>query len=355
MSPNRTATRQTRPNEWVLLKKLISECSGEDAVPQFNQPKLSETEVLFLLSNDLLVHQVNRQQTLRLRIERGSVDLRAIDKDSLRQLRSLSIPVKAVGIENQTRIHAKLRKSQYKPKSSQGQEHAMPDPITPAQNEPYSAGQQDAAKSGTPEFTKDWFIQTGMRNLQILLPELKPVRALEIGCFEGQCSHYLAQSMSGNGSCELTCVDTWQGGFDNISVGEDMGEVERRFDHNIALARLAAGPTLEIAKMKGLSHLMLAQLLVDKGENYYDLVYVDGSHESPDVLLDASLGFKLLRSGGYMIFDDYLWSPVFTNIPGGCDPLRTPKLAIDFFVNVFIRQLQIDMRFSGYQLYVRKR
>lgn len=231
----------------------------------------------------------------------------------------------------------------------------MAQPSTPAQSEALGSSSQEALKVDTPEFTKDWFVQTGKRNLENLLPELRPVRALEIGCFEGQCTHYLAQSMSENGPCELACIDTWQGGFDNISVGEDMGEVERRFDRNIGLARQAAGQNLDIIKMKGLSHLMLARLLIEKGENYYDLVYVDGSHESPDVLVDASLGFKLLRSGGYMVFDDYLWSPIFANIPGGCDPLRTPKLAIDSFVNIYIRQLQIDMRFSGYQLYIRKR
>ena len=209
--------------------------------------------------------------------------------------------------------------------------------------------------SETPQFTKDWFIQTGRHNLEVLIPELKPRRVAEIGCFEGLCSFYLATKMSEYGPCELTCIDTWEGGFDNICVGEDMGEVERRFDHNISVAKRRAGNNINIVKLKGLSHLKLAELITEEGEGKYDFIYIDGSHESPDVLLDAVLAFKLLRPGGYLAFDDYLWSPVFENIPGGCDPLRTPKMAIDSFVNIYMRQLQIDTRFLGYQFYVRKR
>ena len=187
------------------------------------------------------------------------------------------------------------------------------------------------------------------------MPELKPKKALEIGSFEGMCSYYLAHQMCSFGMAELICIDTWQGGFDNKEAGEDMDAVEKRFDSNMALAKEELGPKLKFRKEKGYSHQKLAALLVELGDNYFDLVYVDGSHESPDVFVDAAMGFKLLKPGGYMVFDDYLWSPVFRNIPGGYDPIMTPKLAIDAFVNVHIRQLQVDMRFPAYQLYTRKR
>ena len=213
----------------------------------------------------------------------------------------------------------------------------------------------DDAEQRDPEFTNDWFTKTGKQNLDALLPELKPKRALEIGCFEGQCSYYLANAMCRTGKAELVCIDTWEGGFDNKSVGEDMAAVERRFDSNMNLAKKRHGNLLTLTKAKGNSDTKLAELLCDRGKDYFDLIYVDGSHESADVLLDAALGIRLLKPGGYMVFDDYLWSPIFTNIPGGCDLLRTPKLAVDAFVNIYIRQIQIDMRFSGYQFYIRKR
>lgn len=39
----------------------------------------------------------------------------------------------------------------------------------------------------------------------------------------------------------------------------------------------------------------------------YDIVYIDGAHDTLNVLSDALLGWGLLREGGLMIFDDYDW------------------------------------------------
>ena len=81
------------------------------------------------------------------------------------------------------------------------------------------------------------------------------------------------------------------------------------------------------------------------------MVYVDGGHGAPDVLADAVLAFRLLRVGGLMIFDDYLW---------GRDPerpddiLRTPKPAIDAFLNVHWHAMRIVAGKPVYQLYARK-
>jgi len=67
--------------------------------------------------------------------------------------------------------------------------------------------------------------------------------------------------------------------------------------------------------------------------------------------MDAVLSFQLLRVGGVIAFDDYLWSE---DLPNGKDPLRCPKLAIDSFVNVFTRKVDIVSAPLN-QLYVVKR
>ncbi|WP_415440554.1 hypothetical protein, partial [Acetobacter orientalis] len=41
-------------------------------------------------------------------------------------------------------------------------------------------------------------------------------------------------------------------------------------------------------------------------------------------MYDAVLSFKLLRKGGVLIFDDYLWSE---GVEGGNNLLRCPKIA----------------------------
>ena len=40
----------------------------------------------------------------------------------------------------------------------------------------------------------------------------------------------------------------------------------------------------------------------------YDIIYIDGSHATSDVLEDAVLSYRLLKPGGLLIFDDYHWA-----------------------------------------------
>ena len=66
------------------------------------------------------------------------------------------------------------------------------------------------------------------------------------------------------------------------------------------------------------------------------------------VLFDSDIcAFKLLKEGGIMIFDDYLWKGEDGNI------LKTPNIAIDSFVNIFSVKIYI-IRKHLYQLYLIK-
>jgi hypothetical protein len=63
------------------------------------------------------------------------------------------------------------------------------------------------------------------------------------------------------------------------------------------------------------------------------------------------MAFPLLRVGGTMIFDDYLWS---MQRPGAQDVLLMPKPAIDAFMNIYQRKMLIYPGFPLRQLYARK-
>ena len=110
-------------------------------------------------------------------------------------------------------------------------------------------------------------------------------------------------------------------------------------------------PDVVVKKHKKLSHMALAELIVVERQAAFDVLYVDGSHQAPDVLSDAVMGFHLVRAGGLMIFDDYIWS---MEELGKQDLLNMPKSAVDAFVNVFTRKAIVVRNAPVYQLYVTK-
>jgi predicted O-methyltransferase YrrM len=197
------------------------------------------------------------------------------------------------------------------------------------------------------EFTNDWFgyVRPIWKDL---IPQIKPQRILEIGSYEGASACFLINELGGKIPLELHCVDTWQGGVEHEQI--NMAAVERRFLSNTHLAAAGSANPVDLVVHKGLSELILARLLTEGKAGYFDFVYVDGSHQAPDVICDAILGFKLLRVGGVMAFDDYLWAE---NLPTGIDPIRCPKPAIDAFTNLYCRKVRI-LQAPLYQLYVQK-
>lgn len=206
-------------------------------------------------------------------------------------------------------------------------------------------------KSERYQFTNAWF-ETSRSVWDQMLPIIKPTKALEIGSYEGAASCYLIDIISKNGGGELFCVDTWEGGIEHQAGGAaeaSMSDVEKRYEKNIRTALLEA-KNVKLDKIKAYSDIALSSLLAEGKLGYFDFIYVDGSHEAPDVLLDAVLSFKLLRVGGIIAFDDYLWSEP---LPTGVDPIRCPKPAIDAFTNLYCRKLKV-LTAPLYQLYVQK-
>lgn len=199
-------------------------------------------------------------------------------------------------------------------------------------------------------FTNTWFDGTAKKVWEVLLPRIKPVRVLEIGSFEGASACFVMEACKWSSALELHCVDTWAGGREHVAESIDMAEVESRFEHNVAVSRRRSAANVLLHKHKCQSSEALIQLLSTGFKNYFDFIYVDGSHLATDVLSDAVLSYKLLRKGGVLAFDDYLWvDPTERR----ANLLCAPKLAIDSFVNVYFSKVEI-LQAPLYQLYVRK-
>ncbi|MGQ0286591.1 class I SAM-dependent methyltransferase [Pasteurellaceae bacterium 22721_9_1] len=197
-------------------------------------------------------------------------------------------------------------------------------------------------------FSQDWFSHN-IPSLQAVIHFVKPTRILEIGSFEGRSTVFFAEeSLKYQERVQIQCIDTWLGAREH--VGLDMLSVEQRFSHNAKLVTSKL-PNIEILERKGTSHQMMINLLAEGYHNYFDFIYVDGSHEAPDVLFDALLAHRLVRVGGVIAFDDYLWSP---NAPGEDDHYLLVKPAVDHYINTYQRKVQVLQGLPAYQLYAHK-
>lgn len=175
-------------------------------------------------------------------------------------------------------------------------------------------------------FSTDWFsrrIPRWERRLAHLKD--KPIKALEIGSYEGRSAVWLIENILTNPESTLTCVDVWND-----------RDVESRFDHNI----LTTGHSIKVKKTRAESHRALRWMPMD----YYNLIYIDASHEGLNVLEDAVLSFRLLKKHGILIFDDYLWKSEKRNV--------LPKPAIDAFLSMYAHRIKV--LHIGYQAIIRR-
>ena len=86
-----------------------------------------------------------------------------------------------------------------------------------------------------------------------------------------------------------------------------MNSIRAAFDSNISLARQSSFNYFDIEVLSRRSDEALPWLIHAGYKERFDFVYVDGSHQAPDVLVDAVLSALLLRKGGLLVFDDYFW------------------------------------------------
>jgi predicted O-methyltransferase YrrM len=205
----------------------------------------------------------------------------------------------------------------------------------------------EKTKSSDYEYTTDWFSWSPPIWAQIIhqLPRRK--RFLEIGSFEGRSAVWLIENAVEDGG-ELFCVDTWEGGEEHKVQGHDMSAVEQRFHRNVTLALNKAKPkTVKFYSFRDKSANALAGMLATTPDTRepFDFIYIDGSHQAPDVITDACMSWEFLAVGGVMVFDDYGWGEPLP-------PTHKPKLAIDAFIDIYKERLHLIHK--SYQLIIQK-
>lgn len=190
----------------------------------------------------------------------------------------------------------------------------------------------------------DWFSQNipNFTEIKFNLPNRKDI--LEIGSFEGRSSTWLLQNfVEPEGT--LTCIDTFEGSPEHDQMS--LSNIKSNWQHNTELARTDKQVCRLINKK---SYEGVAQL-IQEGKTF-DFIYVDGSHTAPDVLTDACMCAGLLRIGGVILFDDYLWPKTGDHRPSTLTDLKTPKPAVNAFATVYAELMQPVI--SNYQVAFKK-
>jgi len=200
--------------------------------------------------------------------------------------------------------------------------------------------------------SNSWFETGAKRNWDKIIPVTRPKKILEIGSYEGASACYLIDSLGSHQEIEIHCIDAWSGLEAKEEATANMWPscptIESRFDRNLKISTSRSTYPVALHKHKKFSDLALCELFLSGKVGYFDFIYIDGSHYSPDVAFDAILSFKLLKAGGIMAFDDYLYAP------NSFDP-TCPKYGIDFFINLHYKHLTVLPGYSNEQVYIKKR
>ena len=192
----------------------------------------------------------------------------------------------------------------------------------------FCSGEQVEHYKKNYEFTADWFTMRIPKWSEILEPfQGQPnIHYLEIGVAEGRSALWMLENILTHPTARITCLDIFT-----------VKKTYERFLSNLLLS----GFSEKVTMIKGRSQETLRSLPL----NSCDIIYIDGSHTAPDVIVDATLSWALLKKGGVMIFDDYMWE---WKLP----PQDRPKIAIEAFLRIFRNELEV--LHQEYQVIIKK-
>lgn len=162
------------------------------------------------------------------------------------------------------------------------------------------------------------------------------VRGLELGTWRAEFGEWLLDNVLQGDGTRLIMVDTFEGSEEHKLAGLDCSL-------NLRQAR-------ERVERFGNKAIVL-QSTTDKAlrgvlrEDHFDFIYVDAAHDAMNVLRDAVLAFDLLKPGGVMVFDDYLWTSMEQEID-------RPRMAVDAFLSCYARRVEVIG--VGWQVAVKK-
>jgi FkbM family methyltransferase len=151
------------------------------------------------------------------------------------------------------------------------------------------------------KFTNNWFETHETHWNEQLLPLIannQPQQILEVGSFEGRSTCWFLLNAMGHPASTITCVDIWEPNGTNVVPGDEL--VFQTFKNNCH----ATGKANQLIVLRESSATCLPKL----PSSSFSVIYIDGDHSSDGVYIDSMNAFRLIRKGGIILWDDYLWS-----------------------------------------------
>ena len=156
---------------------------------------------------------------------------------------------------------------------------------------------------------------------------------LEIGSFEGASTTWMLDNLMSHPESTLTAVDTFEGSMEHQHEADPahgaykLSSLEARFRANVnRCEQVNKLHVIQSTSDEALIHLRQERAM-------FDLIYIDGSHIALDVLHDAVLCWRMLKTKGIMVFDDWSWK-------GYNEECYNPRPAIKSFLKCAAPELQ---------------
>ena len=146
----------------------------------------------------------------------------------------------------------------------------------------------------------------------ISMSEIKVERILEIGTFKGETTRIISHLFPGS---EVTSVD----------LSHD--EIGKNGTYSYALQDIKAFVNVEFAGDAKFVEMNSIKLL--SSNQTYDLIWVDGYHLAPTVIIDIANSVRMLRQGGIALCDDVYLSKSWIEKDSDLSSMKVLKVLAD--------------------------
>lgn len=159
-------------------------------------------------------------------------------------------------------------------------------------------------------FTKRWFRNRNQMTFSTFLPKhfnssgVEQLRMIQIGVFEGMDLVWCLQNILVHPESRVVAIDPW---LRTRKIDQQhMNECWERAQHNLRPWRKKVEIIRDLSKST-LQDLMRQGITIGGVpclSGNWDMIIIDGDHNAPAVYEDAIYSLKLVRKGGWLLFDD---------------------------------------------------